>query len=209
MAVTFDLFGTLVEVDRPDDPAAAIATELDARGVEVPEDWGQRYAERHVDAPAGAEVPLPAHVAAALRSDGVDTPNNAARRAVVAAFDPSVRTRAGAVEAVRAAGDRGPVGLVSNCSVPELVSRTLARSDLVRDSFDVVVVSAGCGWRKPHPRIFESAADQLGVEPASLVHVGDDPVTDGGVEEVGGQFVGVAERPLATIATGLRSDTWP
>ena len=73
MAVTFDLFGTLVDVEYPSDPAEIVARELESRGVEVPDDWHVAYGERHVDAPVGAEVPLPAHVAHALDSRGVET----------------------------------------------------------------------------------------------------------------------------------------
>ncbi|MDJ1433896.1 HAD-IA family hydrolase [Halostagnicola sp. A-GB9-2] len=186
MGVTFDLFDTLVTATKPEDPAAAVAAELEERGVDVPPDWGDAYTEMHIDTPEGAEVPLPAHVARALASRGVDCPSNAARRAVVAAFDPDVETRDGALEALEAARARGPVGLCSNCSVPELVGRTLVRADVSRDDFDAVVTSVGCGWRKPAPEMFEVTADRLGVEPSTLVHVGDDPATDGGVEAVGG-----------------------
>ncbi|SFR39116.1 FMN phosphatase YigB, HAD superfamily [Halogeometricum rufum] len=204
MATSFDLFGTLVAVDRPADPAAAVGDELRDRGVAVPDDWAAAYAETHVEAPAGAEVPLPAHVSAALRSRGVDAPANAPRRAVVAAFDPAVRTRPGAVAAVTAAADRGPVGLLSNCSVPELVARTLIRSDLDRGAFDATVSSVACGWRKPHPEAFETLAGHLAVDAASLVHVGDDPATDGGVADVGGRFVDVTEAGLDAVADALR-----
>jgi len=207
VAVTFDLFGTLVSVDAPDDPAAAVAAELRARDVSVPADWAAAYAEPHIDAPSGAEVPLPAHVAAALRSRGVDAPNNAARRAVVAAFDPRVSTREGAIEAVEAAAACGPVGLLSNCSVPELVSRTLIRSELERGDFEAIVTSVGCGWRKPHPNAFETIADGLGARPDTLVHVGDDEATDGGVGDVGGTFLDVTEDALPSIATRLRNGT--
>lgn len=191
MGVTFDLFGTLVTATRPDDPAEAVAAELEKRDVDVPPDWVDAYTEMHIDAPEGAEVPLPAHVARALVSREVDCPANAARRAVVAAFDPEVETRTGARAALEAAREHGPgpVGLCSNCSVPELVGRTLVRADLSRDDFDAVVTSTGCGWRKPAPEIFEVAADRLGVAPSDLVHVGDDPTADGGVDSVGGTAI--------------------
>ncbi len=186
MAVSFDLFGTLVTADRPADPAAAIATELRARDVTVPDDWAEAYTEPHIDPPEGAEVPLPAHVARALASRGIQADHNAARQAVVAAFDPDIETKPGAHEAIAAARERGPIALCSNCSVPELVGRTLVRAEFGRDDFDTIVTSVGCGWRKPAPEIFEQTAAELGVDPTELVHIGDDPRTDGGIEAVGG-----------------------
>jgi FMN phosphatase YigB (HAD superfamily) len=205
VAVTFDLFGTLVDVEYPSDPAEIVARELESRGVAVPDDWHVAYGERHVDAPAGAEVPLPAHVAHALDSRGVDATENVVRHAVVAAFDPDVTRRDGARQAVRDAAAAGPVGLLSNCAVPELVSKTLIRAGL-RGEFDAVTTSVGCGWRKPHPKAFEAAADALDVAPASLIHVGDDPATDGGVEDVGGRFVDVTETPLSAVAAEIGAE---
>ncbi|ELZ29955.1 had superfamily hydrolase [Halogeometricum pallidum JCM 14848] len=204
MAISFDLFGTLVDAARPADPAAAVAAELRERGVAVPDDWADAYAEVHIDAPEGAEVPLPAHVSAALRSRGVDAPANAARRAVVAAFDPEVRTRPGAAAAVAAAAERGPVGLFSNCSVPELVARTLIRSDVDRDAFGATVSSVACGWRKPDPQAFETLAGRLDVAPETLVHVGDNRYADGGVSGVGGRFVDATETDFEAFADALR-----
>ena len=69
VAVSFDLFGTLVDADLPEDPASAIAEELRARDVAVPDDWAAAYRETHVDTPEGAVVPLMAHVSAALARD--------------------------------------------------------------------------------------------------------------------------------------------
>lgn len=204
MAVSFDLFGTLVDAEMPADPAAVVARELRDRDVAVPEDFGDAYREVHIDAPEGAEVPLPAHVSAALASRGVEAPNNAARRAVVSAFDPDVERRPGANAAIEAARERGPVGVCSNCSVPELARRALIRGDL-KDAFDCVVTSVGCGWRKPDSRAFETVARRLDCEPDALVHVGDDPETDGGVERVGGTFVDVGEVPLFDLAAELEA----
>jgi FMN phosphatase YigB (HAD superfamily) len=203
VAVSFDLFGTLVDADRPEDPASAVAVELRERGVAVPDDWDRAYREAHVEAPAGAEIPLPAHVSAALASRGVEAPGNAARRAVVSAFDPTVETRDGAVEAVAAASERGPVGILSNCSVPQLVRKTLIRSDLDRDQFDAIVTSVACGWRKPSRQAFETCADRLGVPVSELTHVGDDPRTDGGIADCNGRAVLLSDVPLTEFPDWL------
>ncbi|UPV72869.1 HAD family hydrolase [Halorussus limi] len=203
MAVSFDLFGTLVDADRPDDPASAVAAELDSRGVAVPDDWAAAYREVHVDAPEGAEVPLMAHVSAALASRGVEAPGNAARRAVVAAFDPEVETREGALDAVAAASERGPVAVLSNCAVPQLARKALIRSALDRESFDAVVTSVASGWRKPDRRAFETCADRLGVSVAELIHVGDDPRTDGGLDDCGGEAVLLSDVPLTAFPEWL------
>ncbi|MFC4358516.1 HAD family hydrolase [Halobium salinum] len=200
MAVSFGLFDTLVDADLPTDPAAAVADELDRLGVPVPDDWQAAYDETHVDAPAGATVPLPAHVAHALRSRGVEAPNNAPRRAAVSAFDPAVRTRPGAVEAVKAARERGPVGLLADAPAPETVGRVLVRAEFSRTDFDAVVTSVGSGWEKPDPRAFETLARRLAVDPADLVHVGVVGRGDDGVVDAGGRFVDLADTSLAALA---------
>ncbi|MCU4742826.1 HAD family hydrolase [Natronoglomus mannanivorans] len=210
MAVSFDLFETLVTAEKPEDPAAAVARALAARGVAVPDDWETRYARAHVDAPEGVEVALDEHVCAALLSAAESTQSEAAidregvREAVVAAFDPVVETRPDAREAVDAVRERGHrVAICSNCSVPGLVERTLARSRLEAEQFDAVVTSVDCGWRKPAAEIFLETAERLSVDPSALVHVGDDPRTDGGVERVGGTAIGLWETPLADLPARL------
>ncbi|RQG96626.1 HAD family hydrolase [Natrarchaeobius chitinivorans] len=199
MGLSFDLFGTLVAADRTENPAGAVATELERRDVPVPDDWAEAYAEPHVDVPAGAEVPLTTHVLDALASRGIESEEHVVRRAVVSAFEPAVRTNAGALEAVSAARSRGPVAVCSNCSVSGLVDRTLAESALDRDDFDAVVTSVDCGWRKPAPEIFETTADELEIAVEDLLHVGDDPRADGGIERIGGTALLLEESPLRTV----------
>jgi len=207
VAVSFDLFGTLLDVDRPTDPAAAVGRALADRGVDVPPDWPAAYAESHRSVPPGRERPLAAHVADALASRSVNISRELAARAVADAFEPAgVRTRPGAPGAVASARESGPVGVCSNCSVAGLVERALAASRLDRAAFDAVVTSVDCGWRKPDRRAFEAVADGLGVAVPDLVHVGDGPATDGGVREAGGTFVHVGDGP-ATLADG--PEGWP
>lgn len=204
MPTSFDLFGTLVAADRPDDPAAAVADALDARDVEVPEGWPTAYREPHADVPAGAERSLAAHVADALESCGVDARADVVREATLAAFDRPVRRRDGALDAVDAANGGGPVAVLSNCSVPGLVERALDRAGLAGE-FDAVVSSVDCGWRKPDPHAFRAVADELDARTESLVHVGDDPATDRGVEAVGSCAILLAETPLAEVPAELEA----
>lgn len=212
-AVTFDLFGTLVSVRRPADPAAAVADELETRGIPVPDDWTDAYATPHADVEPGREVPLPEHVRAALEWSGVDldsagVDSRDVSDAVRAAFDGPVAVRDGADEAIEAARERGSVGVLSNCSVPGLVERTLDRIGS-GDRFDAVVASVDVGFRKPDPRAFAAAADRLGVDPADLVHVGDDPETDGGVAGLGGTVILLEETPLSALSDRLREEGLP
>lgn len=206
-AVSFDLFGTLVTADQPDNPADAIATELAARDVPVPPDWEQAYTTAHVPVEAGAELSLSRHVTEALAATAEDITTAAIRStvddAVTAAFDCPVTTGDGAVEVVDALSTEMRVGVLSNCSVPGLVDRALATSTLDAAQFDTVVSSVGCGWRKPDPRAFEAVAAELDTETGALVHVGDDPETDGGVDAVGGQYLSVAEHDLSEIPAVL------
>ncbi|MFC6787189.1 HAD family hydrolase [Halobaculum halobium] len=202
-AVSFDLFGTLVSVERPADPAAGVAAELRDCGVSVPDDWADAYAEVHLEYAEGVERPLHHHVSAALASRSSEHEPRAfvddAAAAVRAAFDRPVETRPGAAEAVATLAAEYPVGVYSNCSVSGLLGRTLARSALDPDAFDAVVASVDRGWRKPDARAFEAVADDLGVPVDRLLHVGDDAETDGGVTAAGGYFVQVG-----TAAASLR-----
>lgn len=200
--VSFDLFGTLIDIMVPSDPADAVAAELSVRGIRVPEDWSLAYREPHIDAPPGAETPLSVHVAQALRSRGVEPDEAVARRAVRAAFVPQVITRLGAREVIEAAARGGRIGVCSNCSVRGLATQALDRSD-IECALDAFVTSADCGWRKPDPRVFETVASRLGASTSTLIHVGDDPATDGGIEAVGGTFIDVNEVPLTDIPERL------
>jgi putative hydrolase of the HAD superfamily len=73
-----------------------------------------------------------------------------------------------ALDALAAAGVR--LGVVSNWDAR--LARVLEGLGLA-GRFATVIVSADVGVEKPHTAIFEAAAEQLGCDPAGLVHVGD------------------------------------
>lgn len=207
MAISFDLFGTLVSAERPATPWDAAAAELAARGVTVPEDWEDAYRSSHVTHERGRELSLVEHTVTALASRGVDADADTVRAALLAAFDGPVEVCEGASDALAAAAARGPVGLLSNCSLPGLVERTLDRADL-SVPFDAVVTSVGCGWRKPHDEAFLAVADALDVPIGSLVHVGDDARTDGGARTTGATVLLTDDRPLTEFPAWLEDRPW-
>ncbi|MFC7139730.1 HAD family hydrolase [Halosimplex aquaticum] len=205
MVVSFDLFGTLVTVERPDDPAEAVAHELRERGVTIPDDWARAYREPQVAVDPGRETPLSEHVSAALESRDVDADDATVRAAVLAAFDRPVATREGAEAAVDAAARHGTVGVLSNCSVTGLVERALDQSTIDPERFDAVVASVDSGWRKPDPRAFEAVAGALDAPVERLVHVGDDPATDGAASEAGATPLLLSDVPLRDFPAELEA----
>lgn len=202
-AISFDLFGTLVTVDGPEDPAEAVAHALNEEGVSVPDNWSETFGRRHIDNLEGTETPLTDHVVAALmsRSNALDQVSlrDDVEHAVWSAFDPDVKTRDGAATVVDALADRMPVGILSNCSVSGLAERTIARSSIDRAALDAVTTSVGCGWRKPIPRAFRTIAENLGIGVERLLHIGDDPVTDGGAVEAGATALLIGETPIPDV----------
>ena len=201
--VSFDLFGTLVTMDRPSAPTEAAAHTLEAQGATVPDDWTEAFGERHIDNSDGAEIPLTDHVVAALasRANTLDRASlrDDVERAVWSVFDLDVRTRDGAATTVETLGERLPVGVLSNCSVPGLAERTIERSSIDGAVFDVVTMSVDCGWRKPNLRAFRAVAEGLGIGVERLLHIGNDPVADGGVVEGGGTALLIDETPLPDV----------
>jgi putative hydrolase of the HAD superfamily len=43
----------------------------------------------------------------------------------------------------------------------------------IHDCFDTIVCSASVGFRKPHPRIFATVIDRMGIQPEKMLFVGD------------------------------------
>lgn len=204
MTVTFDLYGTLVTASRPDEPWAAVASALSARDVTISSDWEAAYRSSHHDDGPLCERSLVSHTRAALASRGVETAEAVVHEALLEAFDGPIELRDGAVTALEAAAEYGSVGLLSNCSLPGLVDATIERASFPI-AFDAVTTSVGCGWRKPHDRAFEAAAEALGVDTQGLVHVGDDPRTDGGGRTAGVSVVITEETPLQDLPAWLEA----
>lgn len=78
-----------------------------------------------------------------------------------------------AIEVLEELADHGfKLGIISNVMSKDCVAKNLARYGML-DYFKVVVASAIYGRRKPDPRIFMYAAQQIGSSPETCAHIGD------------------------------------
>ena len=85
-----------------------------------------------------------------------------------------------------------------------LASLTNGNADLQRigihTHFAHHICSRDSGMAKPDPRIFLAAAERLGVAPAQILHVGDDPVMD---------VAGARDAGLRTAWINRAAEPWP
>jgi putative hydrolase of the HAD superfamily len=96
-------------------------------------------------------------------------------------FLGDVRPDARMFRALEDLRDHGvPVGLLSNSW-----AMSAYPMELLTESFDTLVISAQAGMRKPEPRIFRHAAEQLGVAAADCVFVDDTKAHVAAAAEVG------------------------
>lgn len=71
------------------------------------------------------------------------------------------------------------LGIISNTGrTPGRILRQLLCQLGICEFFRVTVFSDEVGWRKPDRRIFARAAETLGVEISSILHIGDNPEAD-------------------------------
>jgi putative hydrolase of the HAD superfamily len=69
------------------------------------------------------------------------------------------------------------MAVLSNFDHGPTVEAALVGFD-IHDRFDVIVVSADVGWRKPHPEIFHETLRRMGIGPDQAIFVGDTPEAD-------------------------------
>jgi putative hydrolase of the HAD superfamily len=82
----------------------------------------------------------------------------------------------------RAAGRR--TGLLTSKLVAFLSREVVGRSDFLR-SFDVLLDESETGVAKPDPRAYDQAAAAMGLDPAAIVFVDDDPANVAGADAAG------------------------
>jgi len=185
-AVVFDLWNTLADwpVERWSEVRPHVAEQLGLTGEEFDERWYGELAQMREIGP----------MADALRtfdaSPEVVEEIVAMRRGVTQQGLVPIPGALETIAELRARGFR--IGLITVCSddVPALWPETPFHG-----LFDAEVFSCSVGLRKPDPRIYLLACEQLGVEPREAVFVGDGANDElAGAERVGMTAV-LLERP--------------
>jgi putative hydrolase of the HAD superfamily len=189
-AVLFDWGGTLVAGGYDEKLAAAgqaagLAAIGSAECLPTRDALDRRFRDVYLPqllAPREDEVDYVEVVRALFRDEGCVLDDAAAWRYVAAeheAWRPAHRLVPGALDLLAAVRARGlSLGLVSNAFDPGVLLRAELDRLGVAELIDVAVFSSETGKRKPHPAAFLGALDQLGVEPADALFVGDRSVED-------------------------------
>ncbi len=162
-AVVFDLWDTLVDYDAAG--GRAFQDQVAARLGRDPDEFAALW---HQDRPKRETGPLRDYALTLSGDEALADEVVALRHASTREM---LRPRPGAVETLRALRERGlQLGLITVCTddVPEVWGETPFDG-----LFDSTVFSCAVGLRKPDPRIYLLACEELGVEPAEAVFVGD------------------------------------
>ena len=172
-AVIFDLFGTLVDTSSRQEYARVLtemAAVLGASSEDFTRIWFDTFNLRstgQLKSPAG-------NILYACKQLNITCTNEQVRRAseIRTKFTvESIAPRKDALETLKALKAKGlKVGLISDCSdeVPA-AWKTTPFAELI----DAAIFSCRVGMKKPDPRIFSTATDQLGVRPQDCLYVGD------------------------------------
>ncbi|MFJ7213644.1 HAD family hydrolase [Amycolatopsis sp. NPDC098790] len=202
--ICFDLFSTLVH-KKPGNPFfGKVADEL---GLDLAR-WKPAYDELHDDTMASIVPGIVARVVLSAKAADVRVAPDAAEAAVhrhFGDFVASMEVDAQAVpllERLRTGGTS--LALVTNAS--DHAEWLFDRLGL-RECFDVTVFSHRVGRLKPHPGIYRSATDRLGIAASRCAFVGDGQHDElRGAREVGMTTVLVDRRLPHTAAARAHAD---
>jgi putative hydrolase of the HAD superfamily len=180
-SVIFDLFGTLAEnfsTPEYEEALVQMAAALSLPAADFKSGWYASARTRDADAPKDLE----ARVSYICAGRGTPRAPNQVHYAVRIRYDyirGVMQPRPGAGEVLSRIKEKGlKIGLISDCSdeIPVIWPQTP-----LAPLFDATVFSCLAGFRKPDPRIYQLAAERLGVPAEGCLFVGD-----GGSQELSG-----------------------
>ncbi|MHC1589725.1 MAG: HAD family hydrolase [Candidatus Hecatellaceae archaeon] len=100
------------------------------------------------------------------------------------------------------------LGVVTNFTYAPAMREILSKIGVL-DLLDAVTISHEVGWRKPHPKIFQSALKAAKAEARETVFVGDDPYDDVAGARKAGIFSVLVEKPGNTGKISPRREEKP
>ena len=188
--VGFDLFNTLITVESHalDHAVSSLSRALQQEGLAVEpkafQEMHRQAARQHIAETRrdGRETHNRFWISTALHQLGWEVGPYDPRiaRAVevyFAAFIEFCHLIPGTGEMLDALRKRYRLGLLSNFTHPPAARAILDALGLT-PCFEVVLISGELGYRKPHASVFQLLVEKLGVAPAHLLYVGDDPEPD-------------------------------
>lgn len=189
-AIGFDLFNTLITVDPEtlEEATVALVQSLRESGFRVELEVFREHYRKAAWAffreaqKTGRETHNRFWISVALGElgYGVGPEELVVARAVEAYFSPffkHLHLIPGTLEMLGRLKGRYRLGLASNFTHAPVAERILHETGL-SPYLDAWVISGEIGYRKPHPRIFETLVDRLGVRPEETLFVGDEPGQD-------------------------------
>ena len=186
-AVIFDLFGTLVNifrVDEHDQMTGRMAAALSAPADEFTKEWVNTFPQRVTGEFATTEENI-RHVAKTLKLKPTEVQVQEARTIRWDFSKDSLQPKLHAIETLKDLREAGlKIGLISDCSseIPGLWNGTP-----LGPLFDSAIFSCTARIRKPDPRIYQLACNELEVQPKTCLYIGD----GGSNELTGAQNVGM------------------
>lgn len=214
-AIGFDLFNTLITVEPQafEQAVNVLSRNLLEEGLTVePEAFRRAHRQAALEHIAetrqdGRETHNRFWISSALQQLGcaVEPDDPRIARTVEAYFGSFIEfchLIPGTREMLETLSERYPLGLLSNFTHPSAAQNILDNLGL-RDCFEVVLISGEIGYRKPHASVFRLLVTKLGVAPAELLYIGDDPEPDidgackAGLQPVWTTYVRDRRLPLA------------
>jgi len=99
------------------------------------------------------------------------------RRIHMATVRKVTKAPAARIDAMKRIAKYLRVGLISNFDDSE-TGHLIMHDTGIRGLFEAVIISADAGYRKPNPLIFKKMLDEMRLEPADILFVGDTPLDD-------------------------------
>lgn len=188
-AITFDFWRTLYRARVNEAERLAARVNLLATTADIPVDTAERamttvmrhFLHTHVHeqrtlAPSDAVDQLQSDLNLTFSPDVVGELVEGFSTAILR-HPPALLDRA--LDAVRAAAELVPVGLISDTGIsPGRSLEGVLEADGLLQSFTSLTYSDRVGVSKPHEKMFHAAAQSLDVAPVELLHIGDLEPTD-------------------------------